>query len=32
VLSRPLDERQFLFGLESLLDGIDARLSAYREA
>lgn len=32
VLARPLDDRQFLFGLESLLDGIDARLSTYRQA
>lgn len=32
VLSRPLDQRQFLFGLESLLDGIEARLKHYKQA
>ncbi len=32
VLARPLDDQQFLFGLESLLDGVDARFKAYKEA
>ncbi len=32
VLARPLDEKQFLFGLESLLDGIDGRLRAYKHS
>jgi AcrR family transcriptional regulator len=31
VLAQPLDDKQFLFGLESLLDGIDKRLGAYRK-